>query len=333
MITLRAFPWARLSASSSVVHRVDESGRLVLRGVGSAAPFTTFRVRDGKGGFQEADLGARGFEWTAVGADAWELRTKGDPVTMGRTESLWSDLVRDASAEAGIDERIVLTMIGSETGSVGGPDAQGLVRAPRTEKGYPERTGESDPGDARRDALDWKQSGGMKSSHGLMQTLIGTAAHVRPDLFAGVPVARYREVLWQPAASIAAGVAAIVALVKQWDQSLSALGDPLAVRMIYAGSYATTTAANRWGVGPLYDELVPLLYVAFWNDDASVRRAAGGAVAMNRGGDNVMPVAFKRDDHASSSVLHWLFGITGLALASAATVAALSYANRHHERA
>jgi hypothetical protein len=47
--------------------------------------------------------------------------------------------------------------------------------------------------------------------------------------------------------------------------------DPLATRFQYAGGHIAESAGNVWGAAPLYDDLVPLTFLAFWNDDACVR--------------------------------------------------------------
>lgn len=273
MLTLIPFPWRRLTARSHMEHRLDEQGELVLRGASDTEPpFSSATVRDGAGGFVKRSLAQLGYVWTrATSGEGWTLRSSGDPITVARTSTLWSDLVRAITEPLGLDERIVLITIACESfGAV--PDAKGLVYAPRTENGYPRRTGEHDPGDPARDAEDWRLSGGMHSSHGLMQTLIATAVAARPDLFAGRDPKQYRKVLWIPANSIACGVAHL----KHFSPEV--LADPLAVRFAY-GAGSVRPAENVWGAF-LYDELVPLMWVSFWNDDASVR---AGSNAIARG--------------------------------------------------
>ena len=194
----------------------------------------------------------------------------------------WGDVVNEVAGAAGVDPRFVLTTIACEAVNADAGNAGGFVKAPRTEKGYPNRTGEGDPGDEDRDAQDWSSSGGQHSSHGLMQTLIGTAVAARPDLFAGVAPAQYREVLWRPENSIAAGVGYLA----HFEPSL--LADPLALRVAY-GAGSVRSSSNRWGA-VLYDEIVPLKFIAFWNDLACI--LAGQCAAAPTPSPN--PVAARR---------------------------------------
>ncbi len=97
-----------------------------------------------------------------------------------------------------------------------------------------------------------------------MQTLIATATTVRPDLFAGIEPRHYRRVLWVPTNSIACGAAYLARFPNDMRT------DPLATRFMY-GAGRVQPAHNRWGA-VLYDELVPLTWLAFWNDEAALRR-------------------------------------------------------------
>lgn len=311
-MAMTAFDWRRLTSASTVAYRLGESGRIDLLSDTSAPPFDTATVRDGSGGFVERPLASIGVVWVPAGDQAWELRTPGDPSTMSGISARWGELVNEIAGAAGVDPRFVLTTIACESGHVA-PDADGFVKAPRTEKGYPARTGEGDPGDEDRDAQDWSASGGQHSSHGLMQTLIGTAYGARPDLFAGVAPAQYREVLWRPANSIAAGVAYLA----HFDASV--LADPLALRFAYGAGSVRPTTANRWGA-VLYDEVVPLRFLAFWNDLACV--LAGQCVGAPAT-PTPAPAPVASEDRA------WLaLGVSLLAMSAAASVAALLITKR-----
>jgi hypothetical protein len=305
---MNAFDWRRLTDAGTVAYRLDANGRIYLAGDGAAAPFETAHVRDGRGGFVEAPLASIGLSWFPAGGQSWELRTRGAPTTMAHVSARWGEVVDAIAIPAGVDPRFVLTTIACEAGNPA-PDADGFVKAPRTEKGYPGRTGESDPGDEARDAEDWRANGGQHSSHGLMQTLIGTAVAARPDLFAGRDPSQYREVLWRPENSIAAGVAYLA----HFNASLSA--DPVALRFAYGAGSVRPSSSNRWGA-VLYDEIVPLKFVAFWNDLACV--LAGACVVA---GPSASPVA------ATERV--WMtLGLSLLAMSAAASVAAVLYTKR-----
>lgn len=255
---MEAFTWRRLTESASVEYALDTRGYLVVRGTTSAPPFTTIRARDGHGGFAERPIESLGFVWIHAGGDAWALRTRGEPTTMAHVRARYGELAHEAATARGVDERIVLVTIASEVGNAA-PDADGYVKAPRTEPGYPGRTGEGDKGDAARDAEDWRLSRGAHSSHGVMQTLIRTAVGVRPDLFHNVAATALREVLWKPENAIACGVAYMASFPHDVQE------DPLAVRVMYGAGSVRPTDANRWGA-VIYDELVPLWALAFWND-------------------------------------------------------------------
>lgn len=271
MFFITPFPWRRLTHLSTLQHRVDERGLLLLRANDvDDVPFTTATVRDSRGGFTIKSVESLGFVWIRVeDGDGWILRTSGPPQTMTHTLARWGSPVAEASAARNVDERLILVTIACEVGDAK-PDAQGRVPAPRTEPGYPRRTGEGDHGDAARDAEDWDNflRGGKRgiahSSHGLMQTLISTAYAVRPDLFSGVDPGQYRDVLADPAKSIACGTAYLASF------SPSVREDPLAVRYTYGAGSVRPSPKDRWGAVH-YDELVPMWFVAFWNDLAAAR--------------------------------------------------------------
>ena len=275
MLTLQPFPWRRLTPNAALEHGLDAVGILLLRARDEAKrgapPLTDARVRDGEGNFHSVPLDALGLTWVqADNGDGWMLRTKGAAVTMAQVASQWGLVVQAVSSLLGVDERLLLATIASEVGTLG-LDAEGLVKAARTEKGYPRRTGETDSGDFDRDREDWTQSRGAHSSHGVMQTLIATAVAVRPELFEGIEPSRYRTVLWDPAHAITCGAAYLATFPDTVRR------DPLASRFQYAFGRIAPTAKERWGAA-LYDELVPLTFLAFWNDDACLR--AGEAVTL-----------------------------------------------------
>jgi hypothetical protein len=308
------FAWRRLTEQGTLEYRLDEAGRLVLRGTLTAPPFDTASVFDGRLS-RLVPLAALGLVWSAAGGDAWELRTTGEPITMSHVAARWGPLVRSIASAAGIDDRFVLVTLGAEAGNPT-PDADGFVKAPRTERGYPQRSGESDHGDESRDAEDWKTSGGAHSSHGLMQTLIGTAVATRRDLFAGVEPSRFREVLWVPENSIAIGV--------KYMAHFSAVlqSDPIALRFAYgAGSVRLPKKPNRWGA-LLFDERVPLRFIAFWNDLSCVLRGECRAAALTVRNGQPPPKGV------------WIaLGLSCLAISAAASVAAVLYSKRQEEAA
>jgi hypothetical protein len=317
MFTIEPFDWRKLTHLSKIEHRLDAGGVLLLRGADpDAEPFTSARVRDGQGGFVERSLSLLGFVWTrADDGDGWILRTTGKPVTMAHTLGRWAWQVGTTSAEELVDERFLLVTIGCEVGN-SPPDDDGLVRAPRTEVGYPGRTGERDPGDGARDAEDWTafiaagRKGTTHSSHGLMQTLISTAIGVRRDLFEGADPARFRDVLADPANSIDCGAAYVATFPE------TVRNDPLAARFQYGAGSVRPTATNRWGA-VLFDELVPLSFVAFWNDLAFVRRK--GAIVPT------IPMPVPASWSEKTAWLFAAFSCFALALAASFAVAQPQY--------
>jgi hypothetical protein len=308
------FGWTRLTSASAVEHRLAEDGTLRLRVGTESPPFTTARVRDGIGSFTEKPLASLGLEWhPANDADGWVLRTHGDPRTMTHVKARWSELARAAAEPHGVDDRIVLVTIACEVGDLA-PDAEGHVQAPRTERGYPGRTGERDPGDETRDAEDWAQYAAdpqhriTHSSHGVMQTLISTAVEARADLFRELDQpGRYREVLWEPVKSIACGVAHLAG----FPAAIKA--DPLATRFQYGSGHIAASTANRWGTVPLYDEVIPLSFVAFWNDLANVTP------------QRPSPEPAPQSTGSQVAILLTAFALLGLS--ALATVAAARYAS------
>jgi hypothetical protein len=309
MLTVQPFPWRRLSPSAQMEHCLDAAGVLRLRGADpNTPPLGTARVSAG-GGFVDIPLARLHLVWLrAEDGDGWVLRSEGAPSTMTHLGARWGETVRAATAARGIDERFVLATLACEVGDIA-PDASGYVKAPRTELGYPQRTGEHDAGDFARDAVDWRVSRGMHSSHGLMQTLIGVATMARPDLFKGIDPSLYRAVLWVPENSLACGLAHLAHFARD------VLADPLASRLHYGAAIAHASTSNVWGMAPVYDDRVPLRFLAFWNDDAHVRAQAGPDA------DDV-PDTLPSTER--SPALAWLAALSSFALAAAAACG-LSY--------
>jgi hypothetical protein len=311
MTPIQPFSWRRLTPSSAIEYRLTEDGALALRGDDSP-PLGVATIRDGRGGFAPRPITALPFAWSQDDdGESWRVRTRGEPTTMAHVEARYGDSARRASESLGVDERLILVTIACEVGDAA-PDADGFVKAPRTEPGYPSRAGDSDPGDLDRDALDWAAYAVdprhriAHSSHGVMQTLLSTAALVRPDLFEGHDPRDFRTVLWDPETSIACGAAYLAGFPP------AVATDPLAARFQYAGGHITPTTANVWGAAPLYDDLVPLMFLAFWNDDACLR---AGACDVPAGA--ALPM----------SAPAWLFA--GCSLLALAFVAALGAAEEH----
>lgn len=305
-----SFGWRKLHTLSAIEHRLDASGFVLLRMGSSDPPFTTMtKVRTGKGGFHEASLESRGFAWSKVG-DGWALRAR-SIAPVQRAKAYYGEIAKRQGASAQIDPRFLLVTMACES-MAPAPDKIGAVKAPRTEKGYPGRTGEGDIGDYDRDLLDWKASRGAHSSHGLMQTLIRTAVDVRPDLFEGTDPRLYRTILWSPELSIACGAAAIAKMLSAWPM---AKGDPLAMRTIYASGGLHKDPSSRWGV-VFYDELVPVSFLALWNELACIE--AGSCAQLSK----TAPARAR----SKTNTWAWLT----LAFTSFALTAASSAAMAHH---
>jgi hypothetical protein len=250
LFDLQPFPWRKLTPRAELEYRLDEAGRIVVRGTGGLSPGDVSQER------------AVPCYWERVAGESWALRTKGPPSTVARLHTHLGDLIRRVSAESGVDERILLVQCACEA-RYSKTHASGKdPKSPRTEDGYPDRRGEMDFGDFDRDARDWAASGGRHSSHGLTQCLISTAVWVRPDLFAGVEPRDYRKVLWEPEAAFRC----LAALVPKLPASVQR--DPLAMRVTF-GAGLIRPSPNRWGV-MYWGESVVLHWVAFWNDYAAL---------------------------------------------------------------
>ena len=95
--------------------------------------------------------------------------------------------------------------------------------------------------------------------------------------------------------------------------------DPIALRFAYGAGGVRPSSSNRWGA-VLYDEIVPLRFIAFWNDLACVL-AGECAPALN---PITAPVAARER--------MWLtLGLSLLAVSAAASAAAVLYTKRLEE--
>ena len=256
MQTIACFDWRKLTGMSVIEHAFNGS-QILVRPAGVDQDVEPFEL---------SDWGST-YTWVKNDDDFWVLRTTGAPTTMTKLSACFGEFASDA---VGIDERVVLTTIACESGPDHTHPSGRSLKSPRTELGYPSRTGERDPGDEARDEIDWNLTKGMKSSHGLMQTLIGTAHRSAPALFSGVPVSKFREVLWDPKNSIAAGTA----FMRYFPGPH--LSDPVALRFHYAAGGVYPAHDNRWGarmyeyMGKPMEGPCILAWVAFWNDLAEV---------------------------------------------------------------
>lgn len=257
MPKITAFDWTTLTPLSKIRHRVNEDGLIVVQD--PTAPYSVpFAV-------------GREYEWEVKGiGEEWALRTTGAPSTMSRLETCFGGMTCAVSLITGVDERALMTAIACESGPDHTQPSGRSLKSPRTELGYPGRTGEGDHGDEQRDEQDWLLHKGIHSSHGLMQTLIGTAVGCAPHLFAGCPISKYREVLWDPAKSIEAGARFMACF------PAAHLADPVALRFHYASGGVYASPKTRWGARMYELGGVPaegpciLNWVAFWNDLAEV---------------------------------------------------------------
>jgi hypothetical protein len=316
---IQAFGWSKLTAQSAIEHRLDASGALLLRMGDLEPPFMVARARDGKGGFGDVELARLGFTWQRVG-DGWALRSPRHAADLKRAVQFYGSLALREAAAAQIDPRAVLVTMVCESGAPA-PDAHGWVKKPRTEQGYPNRAGENDAGDFERDLEDWTKTGGLKSSHGLMQTLIGTAVSVRPDVFQGWEPKLYRTALWIPENSIKCGVGAMASLARKVPRVRV---DPHALRIAYgAGLGGLAPHANRWGVR-VFDDLVPMHFVGVWNELACLTAGTCGELPSPAVPSSEPPAAVLAQPKSA-----WLaVGLASFALAATSAVALATHARR-----
>ncbi len=246
---IRPFPWCKLTSLSRFEHCVTDDQRIAVFG-NDEPPFAI----------------PAGFCWDHGGEHAWCLRTTGAPSTMTRLHTAFGELVRNAEKAYGVDARVLLVTIACESGPDRNHPSGRSLKSPRTELKYPGRTGEMDFGDGARDAIDWSTSKGMHSSHGIMQTLIGTAHGVAPHLFAGLPPEKFREVLWDPVKSIECGA--------RYMRSFPAAHrfNPVALRFHYGAGGVYLDKRNQWGArmymaaGKPAEVGIILRFIAYWND-------------------------------------------------------------------
>jgi hypothetical protein len=268
MLTIKPFPWRRLTPTAHYEHCLDESGALLVRVVRAPdmPPFMdgVTTTTDRAGIATRIALPSLGFAaLRAANGDGWMLHTRRAPRTMLHVATRWIDLVREASDGFALDERVLLATIGAGIGDVG-PDAEHEIKESRTLVGYPARSGEGDAGDAGRDLLDWTASHGAHSAHGVMQTTIKQATSARADLFAKATPARYRDVLADPVVSLTCGAQVIA------QMAADVRSDPIAQRILYLLGEAGTASHDNWGL-KLDDELSLIRFIAAWNDDARLR--------------------------------------------------------------
>ena len=273
MRQMTPFPFRTATASGRILYRLNECGLLVVQGITPPFParFGTY--------------------WAGVtNGNEWALRTPGDPSTMLRIVDAYGDFVRSSSDKWKVDERVIFTSIGCESG--------GNPRAQRAEPGYPDYPA-YDPKlvnsilSPARDAQNiadpkWK---GSRASYGLTQILLSTANAVQPALFAGVSPEAWREVLFDPAKNID-----IAAKLYAGDGLKTAGLDPIAIRFqagagsdsktpngVHIGSSEEARATRNpdfehgWGAESYSEEIV-IRFLGFWNDLQAVQ--GGGAACI-----------------------------------------------------
>lgn len=190
----------------------------------------------------------------------WILRTKGLPSTVSKLQAVYGNLAQEvASTNEFMDWRILIVQSACEAMPTRRHPSGKDPLSPRTEKGYPDRKGENDPGDPARDAKD----SGAHCSFGLCQTLLSTARHVKPELFKGVPKEQHRFILGEPRNSFECLAAYYCTLPESTKR------DPLRVRTSFGAGGVYPSNKNVWGVR-CYDRSVLDHFVAFWNDLASI---------------------------------------------------------------
>lgn len=255
---LTAFDWRKLTPSSQIEHSFDgrdiwlresQFGRPLLLPALVAAERAIPCAIEYDDSFSGAECRMR-------------LRTVGAPSTVSKLWSEFEPMIRDVSLDVGVDPRVLLVQAACEAAHSTTEPCGKDPRSPRTELGYPGRTGESDTGDYDRDSIDMASSYGMHSSHGLTQLLIGTGIAVRPDLFVGVPPRFYRDVFAVPRNAFEM-LAALIVRARPETQL-----DPLALRAFFAagGVYAS---GNAFGARA-YNVSVFLHWLSFWGDAATI---------------------------------------------------------------
>lgn len=277
MRQIESFPFRAVTAEGRILYRVNECGLLVVQG--QTPPFP-----------------ARfGTQWSQVtNGNEWALRTPGDPSTMTRIVDAYGEMAADSSDKWGVDDRVILTSIGCESG--------GDRFAARAEPGYPDYPHENGAImhsilSPERDAQDIAATKGMRASYGLTQLLLGTANTVAPHYFTGVPPEKWRDLLFEPAVNIDIG-AKLYAGCGAKSQNL----DPVAIRFqAGAGSSSKTpngvktgTAEDSrrnpphpefehgWGAESYSEEII-LRFVALWNDLQAVEGGPAACIPFTFG--------------------------------------------------
>lgn len=270
------FEYRKLGPTSTRLYKLHENGRIYLRGKVAprepaivnpcspkdATPIATtiqpFPIGPAKGGEVSGMLA----EWRPTeDGEAWELRTKGAPLTVKKIRVALAKDIKQAVDETGIDPRILIVQTACEAAYSSTHPSGKDPLSPRTEPGYPGRKGEMDFGDPERDALDVKLSGGRHASFGYTQCLLKTAKDVRPDLFPGDP-RRWRYVLGEPINAFRC----IAALYFTLREEVRA--DPLATRAVFGAGAVIRDPSNGWGVR-VYHPSVIGRWIAMWNDCAA----------------------------------------------------------------
>lgn len=244
--TFEPFDYKRLTAIGQQQYRFDGT-RIIIRSENSE-PFDVSSERGVPCYWQQHSSSEHD----------WILRTKGKPSTITNLNTFLGTLMHEVASKECIDFRTLLVQSACEAAhsyqTLYGKDPL----SPRTENGYPDRSGENDKGDPFRDAMD----NGAHCSFGLTQLLLSTARSVRPDLFAGVKRDQHRYILGQPRNAFDC-LAALIKTYKEPDRN-----DPLRLR-VKLGAGGVYPKSGRWGV-VLYNESVILHWIAFWNDAAHI---------------------------------------------------------------
>lgn len=192
--------------------------------------------------------------WTLSTDSSWYLRTKGKPTTMTKLNDCLGTLADQIGQELGVDKRYFLVQSACEARFSSKSEYGKDPLSPRTEIGYPGRTGEDDTGDTTRDALD----DGTHCSFGLTQLLLATARQVAPEQFKGVSRPQHRYQLAYPSVAFTA----FGRLIKTYPEDVQL--DPMKTR-VSLGAGGVYHGSGPWGVR-LYNESVILHWMAFWND-------------------------------------------------------------------
>lgn len=256
------FAWRVLSSSSRYEYRLDEASRMlfVREASSHARPELSAEERNvlGSVAWGEGDA-SRG----------WPLRTAAAPEAVARMWATFGDLIERYAAASGVDRTLVMVQAMCEAAHSTSHPSGFNPKSSRTEKGYPDRTGENDRGDPERDARDWAASGGTRSSHGLAQALIGTAARLVPELRKMDPRS-HRGWLYEPQNSWRV-IALYLAQLPEHDRT-----DPVRARAAYNAGSVRASSSTGWGA-VMWSDAVEWTLVAYWNDAAAYLAATGAS--------------------------------------------------------